>query len=82
MITWPITSTGGVNEVVLALARELEKRGWHPIIAVASWSRQKDVETWRGVQVTDLQLRDLSPLGFNPKQSARFCPRRYPMHWH
>jgi glycosyltransferase involved in cell wall biosynthesis len=49
-----------VNEVVFALAGELRKLGWRPLIAVATWSRDEQLTEWRGVPIVNLQLRNLA----------------------
>jgi glycosyltransferase involved in cell wall biosynthesis len=69
-INWPVHIPGGVNEAVLGLARQLQVRGIHPTIAVATWTRQPQPAETRGVEVVSLRLRE--PLS----QSAglRFLP--------
>jgi glycosyltransferase involved in cell wall biosynthesis len=59
VLTWPISRTGGVNEVVLALAGKLRDYGYRPIIAVATWdgTPAQPVE-YRGIEVATLRLRE------------------------
>lgn len=59
VITWPITVTGGVNEVVFALAHQLRSFGWRPLVACATWSHSPQPTEWRGIEIVNLQLRDL-----------------------
>ncbi len=60
VLTWPVTTTGGVNEVVFAFAEQLRNFGWRPIVAVATWSNAAQPPEWRGVEVVNLRLRDPS----------------------
>jgi glycosyltransferase involved in cell wall biosynthesis len=78
VLTWAPTEIGGVNEVVFALANQVEALGYTAIIAIASWSPQEHDETWRGLRVTNLQLRDLSSSGFGLKSIAAFLSTALP----
>jgi glycosyltransferase involved in cell wall biosynthesis len=51
-VAWPITARGGVNEVVLSLARELRKSGFDPIIGASD----AEPEPVRGTRVVRLQI--------------------------
>jgi glycosyltransferase involved in cell wall biosynthesis len=78
VLTWPPTGAGGVNEVVFALAHQINSLGFRPLIAVATWSHQEHVESCRGVEVINLRLRDLSGCGFGWKQIAAFVVSALP----
>jgi glycosyltransferase involved in cell wall biosynthesis len=71
VLSWPVTVTGGVNEIIFALAHELRKLGWRPLIAVVTWSKTDQPAEWRGISVVNLQLRDLAACR-KPKPLAGF----------
>jgi glycosyltransferase involved in cell wall biosynthesis len=59
LLTWPISQTGGVNEVVLALAGKLRDYGYYPIIAVATWDgAPAQPAEYRGIEVITVRLRE------------------------
>lgn len=58
ILTWPISRTGGVNEVVLALAERVRARGFRPVIAIASWNGDPQPASFRGIDVVSLRLRE------------------------
>jgi glycosyltransferase involved in cell wall biosynthesis len=59
VMSWSPAEVGGVNEVVLGVARELKKDGrFHPIIGVAVWSRTELPDSIRGIPVFPIPLHD------------------------
>lgn len=58
VLTWPISGTGGVNEVVLALAEQVKARGYRPVIAIATWNGDAQPEMFQGIRVVSLRLRE------------------------
>jgi glycosyltransferase involved in cell wall biosynthesis len=58
VLNWPVSIPGGVNEAVLGLAQDLKAHGYHPIIGVASWSKDAQPEEFRGIDVASLRLRE------------------------
>lgn len=59
MLTWPVTSTGGVNEAAFGVAHALKEMGFHPIIGIATWSSERHPPVWRGIEIVNLRLRDV-----------------------
>src|SRR5947209_9755560 len=58
LLTWPPHTVGGVNEVVFAIAEQVKRRGYQPIIAVSSWTGSPQPSPVRGVEVVALRLRE------------------------
>jgi glycosyltransferase involved in cell wall biosynthesis len=58
ILNWPVSIPGGVNEAVLGLAQDLQTRGYHPIIGVATWAKDPQPEMARGIEIVSLRLRD------------------------
>jgi glycosyltransferase involved in cell wall biosynthesis len=59
VLSWSPEFVGGVNEVVLSLARELKMQGqYDPLIAVASWAPLPLPATVRGIPVVNIQFHD------------------------
>lgn len=64
ILTWPISISGGVNEVVLSLADQVATRGYRPIIGIANWDETQQAPSYRGIELAALRLREpLSPDG-------------------
>lgn len=58
ILSWPVSATGGVNEVVLSLAQQLREQGaYNPVIAVTTWDYSPQPPAARGVEVVNLRLR-------------------------
>lgn len=69
VLPWSPAHVGGVNQVVLNLAREMTARGsFQPVILVTDWEARAPVrETVHGIRVVRWQVR--GPVsGFAPKQ--------------
>lgn len=49
---------GGVNGAVLGLALQLQARGIHPTIAIATWANEPQPARTRGVDVISMRLRE------------------------
>jgi L-malate glycosyltransferase len=61
-LNWPLIGYGGVNEVVLGLAQQIEKLStYHAVITVTTWDYAEQPREVRGNEVANLRLRD--PLG-------------------
>lgn len=61
-VNWPVSSLGGVNEVVLNLAHQFEMlSNYHPVIVVTTWDSAVQPKHFRGNEVVNLRLRE--PLG-------------------
>lgn len=59
VLGWPPLAVGGVNEVVIGIARELQRDGrFRPIIGVAGWGQQDLPEKVRGITVCSIPLHD------------------------
>lgn len=59
VLSWSPARAGGVNGVVLALARELQAgESYRPLIAVASWSAMELPERVQGIPVIGVRLHD------------------------
>ena len=59
VLSWSPAKVGGVNGVVLGLARELQAGGsYRPLIAVASWSPMELPERVQGIPVKSVRLHD------------------------
>ena len=60
-ISWRVELVGGVNEVVLSLARQLEDHSsYRPVIAELTWDRVRQPSKTRGIPVVKLRARELS----------------------
>jgi glycosyltransferase involved in cell wall biosynthesis len=58
ILNWPVDEIGGVNQVVLNLAMQLQGGGiYHPIIALASWDYSPPAPAIRGIESVSLRLR-------------------------
>lgn len=58
LLNWPVSATGGVNEVVLSLAEQLRDQGdYHPAIAVTTWDYSPQPSPVRGIEIVNLRLR-------------------------
>lgn len=59
LVNWPVDVPGGVNEVVLNLALELEKsQAFRAVVVVAAWQAGAAAVHVRGCEVVTLRLRD------------------------
>jgi len=58
-VNWPAHLPGGVNEVVLSLAHQIERLSkYHAVIAVTTWDYTEQPQRVRGSEVINLRLRD------------------------
>ncbi len=54
---WPVQAVGGVNEVVLSLAQQLQKdSSYEPMIAVFAWDPAPAPDPCRGIPVVNLKV--------------------------
>ena len=61
-VNWPLSGSGGVNEVILNLAHQVEKLStYHTVIAVTTWDYAEQPRQVRGTEVVNLRFR--GPIG-------------------
>src|ERR1035437_3381672 len=57
-VNWPVSATGGVNEVILSLAQQLRAQAaYNPVIAVTSWDYSPQPSLVRDMEIVNLRLR-------------------------
>lgn len=63
VIPWSLVHVGGVNQVVINLAREMEKSGaYKPIVLVTDWNATTPIwEEEQGIQVVRWRIRPYQP---------------------
>ena len=71
VLPWPLSALGGVNQVVINLARQMEKHGaFRPIVLISDWDAVRPVwQTVHGLRTVRWRIR---PYGKNMDLKRRF----------
>lgn len=80
VLPWPLSGVGGVNQVVLNLAREMQQQGhFQPLVLVTEWGATAPVETVEcGLPTLRWRVRPYrAGMGLREKLAYRLWERRF-----